>query len=209
MIINTTRLFSHSIVAAGLLGLSSLSNAALLTWEDIDSGSPLDFLYESTASDSSSDLSYSATWNILTKGYTANSAIDGITVWFKFADDSSNDIDEKVDISVGSSKIWDDLEVDGIHPSPTYATYSLTLNPVTHVSIFNDLKADGLLTYSVELQRLLSNSLGREDTYLKEAGLRATYAETSRTNRVPDGGTSLALLGMSLAGIAGLRKKLN
>ncbi len=207
MNINTTRLFSHSIVAAGLLGLSSLSNAALLTWEDIDSGSPLDFLYESTASDSSSDLSYSATWNILTKGYTANSAIDGITVWFKFADDSSNDINEKVDISVGSSKIWDDLEVDGIHPAPTYATYSLTLNPVTHVSIFNDLKADGLLTYSVELQRLLSNSLGREDTYLKEAGLRATY-ETCRTNRVPDGGASIALLGLSLAGIAGLRKKL-
>jgi hypothetical protein len=209
MNINTTRLFSHSIVAAGFLGLSSLSHAALLTWEDIDSGSPLDFLYESTNSRSSSDLFYTATWNLLTKGYTANSPIDAITVWFKFADDSSSDVTEHVDISVGGSKIWDDLEVDGIHPSPTYATYSLTLNPVTHMSIFDDLKVDGLLTYTVELQRLLSNSCGREDTYLKEAGLQATYAETSRTNRVPDGGTSLALLGMSLAGIAGLRKKLN
>lgn len=218
MKINPKRFINLALVSVGFCGFSNLSEAALLSWESIHTGNPLDFLYESSSRSSSSNLTYSNTWNLLTQGYSANSSIDGITVWFKFADDDpgnfegaessdGGDVAEHVDISLGGSKIWDNQEVDGRHPAVTYTSYSMMLDPILHASVFTDLMTDGKLGYSVELQRLVSSSHGREDTYLKEAGIRATFEKTPK-NRVPDGGTSFTLLALSLAGIAGLRKKL-
>lgn len=221
MKIKRTRLFSSLIVSAGLLGSSGFVSAQTMIWEDVRTGSPLDFLYESTFSDRTSDLSYANTWSLLDKGYSANNPISGITVWFKFADDSpgnfegaetanGGDVQEYVDISLGNQKLWDNLEVDGRHPSTTYASYSMVLDPVAHAAVFSDLMMDGKLSYTVALQDMAKSSLGREDTYVKEAGLRASFTPKPKTtsNRVPDGGASLALLSISLAGLAGLRKSL-
>jgi hypothetical protein len=219
MKIKFTRLFSLLTVSAGLVGTSGFLSAQTVIWEDIDTGSPLDFLYESSSRNGSSDLSYSATWNLLTKGYIANSPISSLEVWFKFADDSpgnfegaesanGGDAEEYVDVTLGNTKIWDNLEVDGRHPSPTYASYTMMLNPVTHASVFSDLMTDGKLSYTVALQNMSSSVI--EDTYIKEAGLRASFTPKPKTTsgKVPEGGASFALLGVGLLGLAGLRMSL-
>lgn len=222
MKIKFARSFSLVAVSTAFVGSSGLLSAQTTIWEDIQTGSPLDFLYESSSSDRSSDLSYRNTWNLLNKGYVANSPISSLAVWFKFADDSpgnfegaesanGGDVEEYVDISLGNTKIWDNLEVDGRHPSTTYASYTMMLDPVTHASIFSDLMMDGKLSYTVALQDMARSSFGREDTYFKVAGLRASFTpkpKTTTSGRVPDGGASFALLGMSLFGLAGLRMSL-
>jgi hypothetical protein len=218
MKIKTAKLFSSIALSAGLVGTSGLLSAQTIVWEKIHRGSPLDFLYESSSSNRSSDLSYRNKWNILNDGYVANSSISELKVWFKFADDApgrfdgaerleGGDVEEYVDITLGNTKIWDNLEVDGRHPSTTYASYFMMLDPILHASIFSDLMMDGELSYTVVLQDMARASFGREDTYVKEAGLRASFTPKPQTtsSRVSDGGASFALLGMSLLGLAGLR----
>ncbi len=223
--------WSMAVCAMTLLATCGLSQAATMVWEDTHSGSPLDFLHEKWGSnDSSHDRTYSKTWNITNAGFNPGvDAISGIEVWFAFADDQPGffdggeiwglgDAEERVDISLGGSMIWDDLEVDGRHGSANYAYYSMVLDPLTHLSVFSDLAADGKLKYTVALQELLSDSgsqyFNREDVYFKGAKLRATYdvpADDSGQpqGKVPDGGTTLALLGAGLAGLYGIRRKLS
>jgi hypothetical protein len=208
-------------MVAGLFGAANLCKAAPITWEDTDSGSPLDFLEEKWGSyDNSYDLSYSGTWNILNAGFNpASDTIDAITVWFAFADDSpgnfegaetsnGGDAPEYVDISLGGTKIWDDLEVDGRHPASTYTYYSMVLNPLSHFTVFNDLATDGKLGYSVVIQDLFadtgSQSLNLEDTYLKVAKIQACSTPTPKS--VPDGGSTFLAFGAGLIGLGGVRR---
>ncbi|MES2440862.1 MAG: VPDSG-CTERM sorting domain-containing protein [Verrucomicrobiota bacterium] len=218
------------VAVAAFFAASSISDAAVVSWEVTHAGSPLDFLSEKWGNyDGSYDLSYSETWDIKSVGYNPlTQHVDGITVWFAFADDSPHgsgsgseisnggDIEEYVDISLGGTKIWDNLEVDGAHPASSYTYYSMVLDPITHLSIFNDLKADGTLSYSVLLQDYAVDSGYEskygEDTYLKVAKIKAWYNDepvrVPNGGRVPDAGTSVALLGLSLASLVGLRRKL-
>lgn len=217
-----------SLVTAALLGASSLSNATTI-WTVEHSDNPLDFLEEGW-SGSGGDLSYSSIWNLTSVGYSpATPGISGIEVWFAFADDQvvtkankgpddlnhGGDSEENVDVELGGTKIWNDLEVDGSHANG-FAYYNLILNPTTHSAIFADLAADGKLAYTVTLQDLLADYGGyllnekyREDTYLKVAGIKAWYdAPNEEVPGVPDGGTTVSLMGLALLGLAGLRRKL-
>jgi VPDSG-CTERM motif len=229
MKISIGRIRPIAVIATSFFGIFGTTSAATITWEDIHSGNPLDFLEEKWgANDSSYDLSYSNTWNIATKGFIPGDSITGIIVSFAFADDGpgtivndedtenagGGDVVEKVDITAGNTLLWDHFDVDGKHPESTYKYYSLTLNPLTHSSIFSDLAADGKLAYSVTIQQILddsgSESINREDTCLKVAKIQATYTPSTRSengNPVPDGGTSVALLGLGLMGLAGMRGK--
>jgi hypothetical protein len=217
------RLMSYAVFSAGLLAAATPCNASTQTWADTDSGSPLDFLEEQWGSNSGFDLSYSGTWDITGAGYNpAIHGIDAITVWFAFADDSpgnfegaetadGGDAPEYVDVTLGAgTTIWDNLEVDGRHPASTYTYYSMALNPLTHFGIFNDLKIDGKLAYTVTIQELLadtgSESLNREDTYLKVAKLEASFTPAPAPNRVPDGGSTLLTLGAAVLGLGGFRR---
>lgn len=216
-------------MAAALLGGAGAGQAAMLTWYDEHSGSPLDFLYEPYGtSDTSYDLSYSDTWDIKPDGFNpAVHGIDGIKVWFAFADDrpgadptkertggNDGDAEEYVDVALRDNPnqvlIWDNLEVDGAHPSSNYAYYSMVLDPTLHASIFSDLAADGLLRYTVTLEQLLSDSGSEskygEDTYLKVTKIKAWYDDTPRN--VPEGGAGLGLLALSLGGLVSLRRML-
>ncbi|MFN0128365.1 MAG: hypothetical protein ACKV19_16955 [Verrucomicrobiales bacterium] len=216
-------------MAAALCGGAGAGQSAMLTWYDQHSGGPLDFLYEPYGrSDSSYDLSYSNTWDIKPDGFDpAIHGIDGIKVWFAFADDrpgedptkertagNGGDAEEYVDIALRDNPnqvlIWDDLEVDGAHPSSDYAYYSMVLDPTLHASIFSDLAADGLLKYTVALEQFLadtgSESKYGEDTYLKVTKINAWYDDTPR--HVPEGGAGLGLLALSLAGMVQWRRKL-
>jgi len=219
---STTRSFaSLTLVVLAFLHTASAGAAAILYWQDVDRGGPLDFLHEPWgANDNSYDLSYENTWDLTGSGYNpAIHGIDGITVWFAFADDRpgyfegaeaahGGDVAEHVDISLGGAMVWDDLEVDGQHPVSSYAYYAKVLDPVGHAAIFSDLAADGRLAYTVELQQLLNDtgSEGRnsEDTYLKVAKIKAWHDPSAR--RVPEGGASLVLFGLGLAGVVGLSR---
>jgi|GEM_PF-4183496 len=183
-------------------------------WSVSSGRAPLDFLKEGGWG--GEDLSYSNTWDLTTAGFVPGSnLIDGIQVWFAFADDQPNgDVGEYVDISVGGTTLWDDLEVDGSHQYG-YEYHSMVLDPTTHASIFTDLQADGLLSYNVTLQQLLepdytSKDWKREDTYLKVAKIKAweNCRPPEDTPGVPDGGTTLLMLGASMTGLAGIRRAL-
>jgi hypothetical protein len=214
------RFAAFGITAASLIGAVNISNAALITWVSDHSGSPLDFLHEKWGSnDQDYDTSYSNTWNIVNAGFNPGSnTIDAITIWFSFADDSTSDADEHVDISLGGVKVWNDLEVDGKHPASSYATYSMALDPLTHFAIFEDLALDGMLGYSVVLDSLLSDSGSKskklEDTNLKRAKIQATSTPiaspppTPKPNRVPDSGSTFLVFGAGLLGLGGVRRLL-
>jgi hypothetical protein len=131
---------------------------------------------------------------------------------------NGEDAEEHVDIWLGSDApapgtktlIANDFEVDGAHPSSSYALYEFVLNKNDHGKIFDDLAADGKLYYLVELQQLLSDtgyeSKKGEDTYLKVAGIEATWTERPE-QFVPEGGAGLALFGLTLAGLVGWRRR--
>jgi hypothetical protein len=207
------------LAVAVILGTSFSGNAATM-WSDFDRGAPLDFLHEKWGKhDSHYDHSYSRTWDLGEKCEDLSDlCITDIQVWFAFADDQpgkysnspdgqGGDAPEYVDISLGGIKIWDDLQVDGSHRGG-YAYYSMILDPIAHSMIFDDLADDGRLSYTVELQQKQKDhgdaNWYREDTYLKVAGIKAWCEH----KQVPDSGTSLALLGMSLAGLGLLKRKL-
>jgi hypothetical protein len=205
------------IVAAGFFAAANLSQATYIDtncsedsdticWEDSAGAAPLDFLYESYRTGTTADWSYSGTWDITDSGFdSATHTINAITVWFSFADDSSWDDQEFVDISVGGNKYWNDLEVDGNHSNPpsSYDTYIKSFDLNADSGIFSDLQSDGKLSYSVFIQDLLSDSqYDREDTYLKVAKIEAC----GTPNRVPDSGSTFLAFGLGLLGLGGVRR---
>lgn len=209
--ISNRRIVPACIIAAGFFGAANLSQATNINcWEDSAGAAPLDFLYESYRTDTSADWSYSGTWDINDSGFnSALYTVDSIKVWFSFADDSSTDDQEFVDISVGGNKYWNDLEVDGDHSNaPTsYDTYMKSFDLNSDSGIFADLQSDGKLDYSVFIQDLLSDSqYDREDTYLKVARMEACGTAKPRQNRVPDSGSTFLALGLGLLGLGGVRR---
>jgi hypothetical protein len=210
------------------------TTASVIYWEDEHIGSPLDFLHEKWgANDTNYDESYSNIWNILTQGYQPGvNSITGIEVTFAFADDkpgnfegaeigNDGDIEEYVDISLGTNnsgtQIVDNREVDGRHPYATYEFFTLTLNPATHTAIFSELNLTGKLKYDIRLAPIASDSYSSssgytgnylEDTYFKVAKIRAYQVIPDDSPNVPDHGSTLLCLGVSFAGLLGLRKKL-
>jgi hypothetical protein len=130
------------------------------------------------------------------------------TAYFAFADDAPGtvanpdgagtyDVTEYVDIFLNSLILINDQEVDGSHPSTSFAWYSASLTP----AMITALQDDGKIGFKVQL--LDTSSSYTNDVYLKIAKLTAT----SETNNVPDGGSTLAMLGLAFAGLLGLRRR--
>ncbi|MEZ5276870.1 MAG: VPDSG-CTERM sorting domain-containing protein [Opitutaceae bacterium] len=187
-------------IATVLFALHSQA-LALLTWKDYDgfkkTGTALDFLNEPYGSgDTTYDLGFQGSFNILNDGFDPLAHfITGAKVGFSFADDG-NDAGEWVDITLDSTKIWNDLEVDGSHPATNFDWHVKDISGIG--ILMGSLQADGKLAYTVRLQQKLSDSShSREDVYLKEAKLVAW----GDVRRVPDSGTTLLLLGLGLLSI--------
>ncbi len=201
------------LAALSCLSLSGIASAGALTWIDRDPDTgvgPLKYLSVGGTT------SYTSTFNIADAGYDPTKhVIDSIIAKFAFADDadrkdgdkSGQDKEEYVDVILGSVTLWNDLEVDGDHDSPTSSyDWWITDNLFGNLTIKNDLAFDGIISYSVAIQ----DKKGSKDTYLKIAELCVTgdLKPTPDTQSVPDGGTTIALLGVSLLGLHGLRRKL-
>ena len=192
-----------ALFLVALIGFTT--NAVAIIWKDVDAGRPLDFLHEPWGkNDNSFDKVYSSTFNILDDGFDPSThVIDRVRVWFAFADDG-RDGREWVDIFVDGTKVWNNLEVDGRHPWKNYAWYGKTLTNFTKFdSVIDTLQNTGEIQYIVRLQERLpdNHDHDREDTYLKVAKLKAWGGY-----RVPDGGNTSILLGLSIIGIASFRR---
>lgn len=168
------------------LGFASVSQAAV--YVDVDLAGPLSYYHLSKNDIWSHNDSYQGTFNILNKGY--NPAVERVCdadFWFAFADDSRSDTSEVVKIKVGGLTQYQG-DVDG-----TIWNYDFVWGSVGG-SLLATLSNTGILNYTV---KILSG-----DTYLKEAGLIAT------TCSVPDGGATIALLGMGILGLAAVRRRM-
>lgn len=119
---------------------------------------------------------------------TINSAV----LSFYYADDSSSsrDGDEYVSITLDLTS-WFSEEV-GENDS--------VVNTLTG-SFLTALRSDGVLNYTV--------TATTGDFYYEGAKLVVKYTEGARSQRVPDGGATLACLGMAFIGLAALKRKLS
>ncbi len=173
-------------VMASMLLMGGVQSAVALTWVDNDNGDPLKFLTPSSPS-------YSSTFNILIDGFDpATMKVTSATASFAFADDNGDNTYEYVDILLDGNLFIDDQEVDGSHSNPphSYDWYSGALSG----TLIGSLNNDGILDYTV--------TVTSGDTYLKRAKLVAQGGY-----RVPDGGTTVMLLGVGLTGLAALSRK--
>lgn len=105
--------------------------------------------------------------------------------WFLFVDDQFCDKEEKVKVTLGS----DVLKGGGFVWGFSF------LGGAISGDLLADLNADGILKYTIKATK--------GDFYVKQAGLIVEAHKTC----VPDGGTSLALLGLGLIGLAGFGRK--
>lgn len=166
------------LVAAAML-VSGGKPAMALTWTDVDSGYPLALLR-------SSNPSYSSTFNINDDGFnSATMQVNSAIASFAFADDLDSQL-EYVNITIDGLALITGQETDGSHLA--YAWYSQSLSG----TMLGSLNADGILSYTV--------TVTSGDTYLKVAKLCA-QGGMKDTNRVPDGGMTLLMLGSTLTGL--------
>lgn len=191
-------------VTALFASLALTSSAAPIFWQDRDPDSgngPLAYLSEN------GNASYRSDFDILAAGFNPlEHVITKIVVRFAFADDA-NDGSEKVDIVVGNQKLWNDQEVDGNHNNAPNNYHWLTMDVTGNQSIFDQLSEYGKIAYKVTVQNLLTaRKSDKEDTWLKIAHLKV-WGET-KPQEVPDAGTTIALLGLGLLGLAAARKRL-
>lgn len=109
---------------------------------------------------------------------------------------------EEVDIKIGDHLAGDNVEVDGvISYTGNLLSYDLvSFDLSTILSITADIGADGMLDYYVKAVK--------GDTYLKETRLTVTAETPPPPPSVPDSGSTAALLGLGLVGIAaGVRRR--
>ena len=174
-----------------ILAAALVSPAFAIDWsvDGVYNGSYLKFL-TGTNGNSSYTSSFS---NITTAGFnSATHTVTSASASFWFADDES-DTGEQVDIFVNGIKIAANLEVDGTHPQATFAKYSFAISDAATLTALQS----GPVSFKVQLL----NGANGGDTYLKIAGLVAT-GTTRNNNNVPDGGSTAAMLGLGLIGLA-------
>ena len=132
--------------------------------------------------------SYTNTWDISDEAdFSSTLVFDSATASFWFSDDVDSWQDEHVSVDLGAVSSWlNNVEVGG-----TFASYELVSGNLS-MTLLADIAADGKLTYTVRADS--------GDFYLKETQL-TVYAH------VPDGGSTLMLLGLALVGFAALRRR--
>ncbi|MEO5960291.1 MAG: VPDSG-CTERM sorting domain-containing protein [Opitutaceae bacterium] len=136
--------------------------------------------------------SYTNSLSLPSVGFNpATMDVTSATITFWFADDDS-DGSEQVDITVEGVQAANDMEVDGSHPQANFASYAFVLNAAQLAT----LNTDGIANYTV--------GLVTGDTYLKIVSITASGPSTVTA---PDGGTTVALLGIGFIGLAAIRKR--
>ncbi|RXK52875.1 hypothetical protein ESB00_14275 [Oleiharenicola lentus] len=179
------------------LALTGVAQASDLTWTSQFSGSPLKFLNFNNVSAGSHY--YSNTFDITPSGFNPlTMTIDSAVASFAFADDGDS-YEEWVDITLAGN-LFINEEVDGAHPSSSYAWYSDSLG----VTLLADLQADGKLAFKVQL--LDTVRYNKEDTYLKVAKLVAKGHENP-PHKVPDESNTVILMGAAMLSLIALRKR--
>lgn len=168
------------------LGLASAASAFAVTWTQ---DTPLDVYLQ--ANDS-----YNGSFDLTLHGYNpATSVISSAIASFAFRDDSQNDDEEVVSISLNNTNLFNG-DVDGSgSTSATWDWVSLSLSGSVLASL-----QDGKINYTVHL----NNTDGINDTYLREAKLVATGSSRS----VPDSGATLSMIGLGFTALVALRKRL-
>lgn len=137
--------------------------------------------------------SYTGSLDLATDGFNpATMDVQSATITFWFADDDRYDASEKVDITVNGVLVADNMEVDGLHPESSFASYAFVLNAAQI-----NLLQDGVVDFTVTR----ANS---GDTYFKKVSITANGV----TNSVPDASATSALLGLGVLGLVALRKRL-
>ncbi len=127
-------------------------------------------------------------------GYVLGTDLVSLVASFYIRDDSSRDGREKVDINLGYSP----REVNNL----TLVNGGSTLISFGgSTALVNFLEQNGILRYRIKSEE--------GDFRLEYAMLTATTASfpTLPSNRVPDGGLTLGLLGFSIAGLVGMNRK--
>jgi hypothetical protein len=168
------------------LGLASAVSSFAITWTQ---DTPLNVFLQ--ANDN-----YNGSFDLTVYGYNpATSFISSATASFAFKDDSQNDDEEVVTISMNNTGLWSG-DVDGSgNSSASWDWVSLSLSGTVLASL-----QDGKINYTVHL----NNTDGINDTYLREAKLVATGSSRS----VPDSGATLSMIGLGFIALVALRKRL-
>jgi hypothetical protein len=137
---------------------------------------------------------YQSDFNIADAGYNPTTeTVNWFEVWFKIYDNDSSDEYGKFKLGIGDWETpWLELDTDTYH-------YSFNSG-----SVLANLDVDGILPYRIELG---NDNDCDNDVKVKWAKLKA-YTSARPNSNVPDGGSSLALLGVGLLGMAGLGRKL-
>ena len=181
-----------------LLAAVLATPAFAIDWTVSMSGGPLAFLGNGSGQVST----YSNTWaNITSQGFNAAShVITSATVTFSFADDPYNNPDsssEYVDIFVNGVQRANEQEVNGTHAAFANYTYNIT-DAATLAAL-----ASGPVGFQVKV-----GSYGG-DTYLKVASLTVTgqTRPPGGGSGVPDGGSSVAILGLGLLALVGAGRR--
>jgi hypothetical protein len=136
-----------------------------------------------------------------TVGYVPGTAIWKVDIWFNISDDSDSG-SERVEITfdfpgyLGSDWVWKNDD-----PVMNYAATFNVGDSGSVGTLLLDVWLDGILKYEVDADD--------GDFRLYEAGMRV-WLESERPtgNSVPDGGSSVLLLGLALVGIGALCRKL-
>lgn len=184
---------------AGLLILASSSFA--ITW--VDHQNPYAYINEYNGG-------YQGTFDITPDYKPGVHYIASAHVRFGFADDAFfgdwkyiGDVKEYVDIELDTTLLFNNEEVDG----NIFFGYDWVGAGLSG-SLLGSLRDNGKLDYSVTVNNL---SRKKEDTWLKVAKLVAKGGIREgggNPTKVPDSGTSLALLGLGLIGLFFARNKL-
>ena len=175
------------------LGLAGFSVAQAAIYTDIDLAGPAyAYLNGNGVKDGGETAkdAFTGSFNLVNHGYDKNTEkIHSAAFWFAFADDLRDGFgqDEIVKIKLEDTKIFQG-DVDG-----SILFYDWVWGTLGG-SLLATLSDTGILNYTV---KILSG-----DTYLKEAGLIAV----SRARQVPDGGSTVVLLGLGMLGLAFIRR---
>ena len=185
---------AKNAITALLSGLFLAASANALMWED----------YDYVGEWMTEGESYTGSFSITAPVDDYDPALHHVTsarVGFSFADSNDDsygrggDGKEWVDVWIDATQIFDHVEVDGSRSGGFDWIWS-GLNGF----LVADLQ-DGMVNYTVQVENKRDGK--RNDVWFKEAKLKAWGGY----KQVPDSGASLALLGLGMAFIVGIRKR--
>lgn len=133
---------------------------------------------------------YSGTWDLLSEGYTPGTPTISALAEFVFSDPNGGT--ETVVVSVGGQQLYAGFGTPG--------TSDFVISGAVTGGALVNLESTGLLSY-----RIFRNT----GIFTLDTATLTVAVNDQDPNGVPDGGTTVALLGLGLAGLAGIRRKLS